>query len=100
MNADAPQYDVRSLPEPAQLLLAAEEGRHRSVGQGNGLWSGRTLGAAAPDHVGVDVLTLTWGRPLLRASLMQTQIGRASCREKVVQYVSVWGGAVALKKKK
>src|SRR3546814_17655306 len=35
-----------------------------------------------------------------RESIGQGKIGRASCRDRVCQYVYIWGVAVALKKKK
>src|SRR3546814_13106058 len=42
----------------------------------------------------------TFIRMLQRAQQFSAKIGRASCRERVWQYVYITGGAVSLKKKK
>src|SRR3546814_13685324 len=38
--------------------------------------------------------------PFLDGAQIDYEIGRASCRERVCQYVMIWGVAVSLKKKK
>src|SRR3546814_16152435 len=41
--------------------------------------------------------SVSWGGDKGRANkiMVTMQIGRASCRERVCQYVEIWGGAVA-----
>src|SRR3546814_12006991 len=46
------------------------------------------------------LVLLALGDLRLRADVVQQQIGRASCRERVWQYVYISGVAVSLKKKK
>src|SRR3546814_11645117 len=48
----------------------------------------------------LDVAKIEAGAHELRAEVVDPQIGRASCRERVGQYVKIWGVPVALKKNK
>jgi G3E family GTPase len=70
INADAPQYDVQSLPGPEQLLAVAGRGEGR-VKRGYGLWSGQSTTATSSRHTGVDTLALAWPAPLARSGVIR-----------------------------
>lgn len=71
LNPDAPQYDVRSLPDPQELLSPASRHAEGRAGK-SGLWAGRTMRPRGTGHSGVETLTLAWHEPLARSHVMRT----------------------------
>src|SRR3546814_12323476 len=99
------RHSVAAPPSPVfrsprrQLALARRAKRRRGVrrsDQGRRLWSRRARSDAESGRRGMPRL---FRRDLGRGRRAD-EIGRASCRERGCQYVSISGGAVSLKKKK